>query len=110
MAEKKVNSEKKIVATAGVFSVLRRPIITEKSAKLAESNAVAFEVAPKATKDDVARAVQAVYNVKPTKINMVVVKGKEKSFRGRATGTRRTVKKAYVSLPTDAKLDLSAKI
>ena len=110
MAEKKVSAEKKIVATAGIYDILRRPIISEKAAKLSESNGVAFEVAPSATKDDVARAVEAIYGVKPTKVNVVVIKGKVKTFRGRSTGTQRTVKKAYVSLPADAKLDLSANI
>jgi len=107
MAEKKVKAEKKIVATAGAFDVLRRPIISEKAAQLSEKNGVAFEVAVKATKEDVARAVEAIYNVKPVKVNIVVVKGKEKSFRGRSSGTQRTVKKAYVTLPADAKLDLA---
>ncbi len=110
MAEKKVNSEKKVVRTAGIYDILRRPIISEKAAKLSESNGVAFEVAADATKEDVARAVQAIYNVKPTKVNIVVVKGKEKSFRGRGVGMKRSVKKAYVSLPADAKLDLSANV
>ncbi len=108
MAEKNVNTEKKIVATAGIYDILRRPIISEKAAQLSENNGIAFEVAANATKEDVARAVQAIYNVKPTKVNIVVVKGKVKSFRGRSQGTQRTVKKAYVSLPADAKLDLSA--
>ena len=67
MAEKKVTSEKKIVATAGIYDILRRPIISEKAAKLSESNGVAFEVAIDATKEDVARAVEAIYGVKPTK-------------------------------------------
>ncbi|MGN0917364.1 MAG: 50S ribosomal protein L23 [Candidatus Enterousia sp.] len=110
MAEKKVNAEKKIVATAGIYDILRRPIISEKAAKLSENNGIVFEVAVSATKEDVARAVQAIYNVKPTKVNIVVTKGKVKTFRGRSTGTQRTVKKAYVSLPADAKLDLSANI
>lgn len=110
MAEKKVNTEKKIVRSAGIYDILRRPIISEKSAKLSESNGVAFEVAANATKEDVARAIQAIYNVKPVKVNIVVVKGKEKSFRGRGMGAQRTVKKAYVSLPADAKLDLSANV
>ena len=82
MAEKKVKAEKKIVATAGAFDVLRRPIITEKAAKLSEKNGVAFEVAANATKEDVARAVKAIYNVEPTKVNIVVAKGKVKYFRG----------------------------
>lgn len=106
MAENK--AEKKIVATASIYDILRRPIISEKTAKLSESNGIAFEIAANATKEDVARAVQAIYNVKPTKVNIVVAKGKVKSFRGRASGTQRTVKKAYVSLPADAKLDLAA--
>ena len=110
MAEKKVSAEKKVVATAGTYDILRRPIISEKAAKLSESNGIAFEVAANATKEDVARAVEAIFNVKPTKVNIVVVKGKVKTFRGRGTGTQRTVKKAYVSLPADAKLDLSANI
>ena len=110
MAEKKVNSEKKIVATAGMYDILRRPIISEKAAKLSDNNGVAFEVAADATKEDVARAVEAIFNVKPMKVNIVVAKGKVKTFRGRGYGTQRTVKKAYVSLPKDAKIDLSANI
>ncbi len=109
MAENKV-ADKKIVATAGTYDILRRPIISEKAARLSESNGIVFEVAADATKEDVARAVQAIYNVKPSKVNIVVTKGKVKSFRGRASGTQRTVKKAYVSLPADAKVDLSANV
>ena len=107
MAEKKVNTEKKLVATAGVYDILVRPVVSEKSAKLSESNGVVFEVAPSATKADVARAMQVIYGVKPTKVNIVITKGKVKTFRGRSTGTQRKVKKAYVSLPADAKLDLA---
>ncbi|MBP9999404.1 MAG: 50S ribosomal protein L23 [Proteobacteria bacterium] len=107
MAEKKVSSENKIVATAGIYDVLVRPIISEKSAKMSESNGVVFEIAMSATKADVVRAMQAIYGIKPTKVNIVVVKGKVKTFRGRSRGTQRDVKKAYVSLPADATLDLS---
>ena len=105
MAEKKV--EKKLVVRAGTYDVLRRPIISEKAAKLSESNGVVFEVAMSATKEDVAKAVEVLFGIKPTKINIVITKGKVKTFRGRSTGTQRKVKKAYVSLPKDAKLDLA---
>ena len=71
---------------------------------------VAFEIDARATKQDVVRAIQAIYNVKPSKVNIVVIKGKVKQFRGRGTGTQRTIKKAYVALPADAKLDLSTNI
>ncbi len=107
MVEKK---EKKVVATAGMYDILRRPIISEKAAKLSEANGIAFEVAPNATKTDIARAVLAIYGVKPTKVNIVVAHGKVKTFRGKNTGTQRTIKKAYVSLPRDAKLDLAIEV
>lgn len=100
--------DKKIVATAGIYDILRRPVISEKAAKLSENGNLVFEVAMSATKTDVCRAIQAIYNVKPTKVNIVVVKGKVKAFRGRGTGTQKTVKKAYVSLPADAKIDVIA--
>ena len=105
MAEKKV--QKKLVARAETYDVLRRPIVSEKAAKLSESNGVVFEVAMSATKEDVPKAVEILFGIKPTKINMVITKGKVKTFRGRSTGTQRKVKKAYVSLPADAKLDLA---
>ena len=105
MAEKKV--QKKLVARAETYDVLRRPIVSEKAAKLSESNGVVFEVAMSATKEDVAKAVEILFGIKPTKINIVITKGKVKTFRGRSTGTQRKVKKAYVSLPEDAKLDLA---
>ena len=110
MAEKKVQMDKKIAVTADVYDVLRRPIVSEKAVKLSEAGSVAFEIAPCATKQDVARAIQAIYNVKPTKINIVVVKGKVKQFRGRSSGTQKTVKKAYVSLPADTKLDFATNL
>jgi large subunit ribosomal protein L23 len=97
---------KKIVATAGTFDVLRKPIISEKSAKLAEANGLAFEIDPRATKTDVARAVQAIYNVKPAKVNIVVQKGKQKTFKGRI-GTQKAIKKAYVTLKAGEKIELA---
>ena len=70
MAEKKV--QKKLVARAETYDVLRRPIVSEKAAKLSESNAVVFEVAMSATKEDVAKAVEILFGIKPTKINIVI--------------------------------------
>ena len=62
MAEKK--TEKKLVASAHTYDVLRRPIISEKAAKLSESNGVVFEVAMSATKEDIAKAVEVLFGKK----------------------------------------------
>lgn len=109
MAEKKakeVKPDSKIAATAGMFDVLRRPIISEKSAKLAEANGLAFEIDPRATKKEVAKAIKAIYNVSPAKVNIVVLKGKVKNFRGRSGGAQKSVKKAYITLKAGEKIEI----
>jgi len=121
MAEKKViekktespsakatGDKKKVVATAGTYDVLRRPIISEKSAKLAETGAMAFEVDPRAGKKEVAKAIKAIYNVAPEKVNIINQKGKIKSkrFKGIA-GKTKTVKKAYVTLKAGDKIEVA---
>ena len=57
-------------------SVLVRPVITEKSMLEAESGKFTFVVAKAATKDDVKKAVQAVFNVTPVSVATSIVKGK----------------------------------
>ena len=106
LAEKK--AEKKAVVAAWVYDVLQRPIISEKAAKLAETNGLVFEIAPSATKKDVANAILAIYNVEPEKVNMVNVKGKVKSFRGKSKGMQRMIKKAYITLPKGHAVDILA--
>lgn len=101
-------NEKKITLTAKTYDILRRPIISEKAAKLAEANGLVFETAPDSTKTDIADAVQAIYNVRPAKINIVVAKGKMKTFRNKSKGMQRTIKKAYITLPKGAEIDILA--
>ena len=110
MAEKKakVSKEKKVVVSAKTFDVLQRPIISEKAAKLAESNGLVFEVLPTATKKEITNAILAIYGVAPAKINIVNTKGKVKSFRGKNKGVQRMIKKAYVTLPKGTEIDILA--
>lgn len=110
MAEKKekiVKAEKKIAVRAEMYDVLRRPIISEKSAKLAEAGAMAFEVDARAGKKDVANAIKAIYNITPKKVNILNQKGKVKSFRGRNSGTQKMVKKAYITLNEGDKIEIA---
>lgn len=58
--------------------VLKRPIITEKSMKLAQSGLYAFEVDKNATKPLIAKMVAEKFNVKVLRVKVVNVKGKLK--------------------------------
>lgn len=92
-----------------ILSVLRAPRVSEKTARIQEqSNQYVFEVATTATKADVKAAVESLFSVKVEAVNVVNVKGKQKSFRNRA-GRRGDWRKAYVRLAEGQSIDVMAK-
>lgn len=88
------------------YSVLRRPLITEKSTTMSQFRQYGFVVDMKATKPQVKDAVEQIFNVKVTDVNTVVAKGKTKRFRG-YTGQRSAMKKAYVTLAEGQTIDVA---
>ncbi len=88
------------------YDVIRKPVITEKATMASEANAVVFEVAIDANKPQIKEAVEALFNVKVKAVNTVTTKGKQKRFRG-TLGTRKDVKKAYVTLVEGNSIDVS---
>jgi len=91
-----------------LYSVLRAPRVSEKTARLAESNQYVFEVATTATKADVKAAVEQLFSVKVEAVNVVNAKGKTKLFRNRS-GRRSDQRKAYVRLAEGQSIDVMAK-
>lgn len=96
---KETATGKKVAATKfdGAHRVLIRPLITEKAANFGVLNKYAFVVTGNSNKVEVAKAVLAVYGVKPVNVNIVCVKGKAVT-RGRIKGRRSDLKKAIVTL------------
>jgi len=88
------------------YDVIRKPIITEKSTMASEHGAVVFEVSIDANKPQIKEAVEAVFGVKVKAVNTSITKGKVKRFRGQL-GTRKDVKKAYVTLEEGNTIDVS---
>ena len=92
-------------------SIIKRPLLTEKSQRLRETGGhaerpaegdeyaqqIAFEVAKDANKIEIRNAVQKLFNVTVTGVRTAVVRGKEKRI-GRFTGRRPNWKKAIVTL------------
>ena len=82
--------------------VIIKPIITEDSmARLAEKK-YTFEVADKATKVDIKKAVEEIFKVKVEKVNTVSMKAKNKRV-GYHFGKTSEWKKAIVTLTADSK-------
>jgi len=88
------------------YDVIRKPIITEKATMASEHNAVVFEVAMSANKPTIKAAVEGLFGVKVKAVNTTITKGKVKMFRGKK-GTRKDVKKAYVTLEEGNTIDVS---
>ena len=81
-----------------LIKVLIEPRVTEKSTVLADKQRqFVFKVAPDASKPDVKKAVESMFEVQVESVRICKVKGKRKVFRG-AYGRRSGWKKAYVSL------------
>ena len=79
------------------YSILRRPVVTEKSTLLQEDRRYVFEVAPSATKLEIKHAVETAFGVSVQKINTMHVRGKRKRFRPRLSQLR-SWKKAIVTV------------
>jgi large subunit ribosomal protein L23 len=95
-------------ATAKDLSILLAPLVSEKTSRIQENNQFVFEVATTATKADVKSAVESLFNVTVEAVNVVNVKGKNKSFKNRA-GRRGDWRKAYVCLAAGQTIDVMAK-
>ena len=84
--------------------IIIKPIITEKSNEGIEEGKYTFKVDRKATKVDIAKAVEKLFNVKVVKVNTVSVKGKAKRV-GVHQGRPAAWKKAIVMIDTDPSED-----
>lgn len=82
--------------------IIIRPIISEASMDAVNDNKYTFEVAKDANKIEIAKAVEAIFDVDVDKVNTMNMKGKVKR-RGLDVGRRKNWKKAIVKLTDDSK-------
>ena len=87
--------------------IIIRPVITERSFDMQEYNRFTLEVAKTASKIEIAKAVEEIFDVKVLKVNTVNVKSKKKRMRN-IEGKTRTWKKAIVTLAEGDTIELFA--
>lgn len=85
--------------------ILIRPIISEKNTLLNERGQYVFEVDTRANKIMVRQAVEELFKVDVTAVNIMNVKGKRRRTR-QGYGTTRTWKKAIVTLRPGQRIEL----
>ena len=89
-----------------IYDVIVSPAITEKSTIASEYNQVVFNVARTASKPQIKKAVETLFDVKVKAVNTLVRKGKVKRFRG-MIGQQSNVKKAVVTLAEGHSIDVT---
>ena len=79
---------------------IKAPVVTEKSNDELQEGKYTFKVNKKATKVEIAKAVEKLFEVKVLKVNTISVKGKAKRV-GYHTGKTSDWKKAIVTIDTN---------
>ena len=85
--------------------IIKAPIITEKSASLAETNTYVFSVDVRANKTQIKQAIENIFNVKVENVNTINVKPNKKRV-GRYAGKTNKLKKAIVKLKEGSSIEL----
>jgi large subunit ribosomal protein L23 len=92
-----------------LMSVLIAPHVTEKtSLAMQNHNQYTFRVRRDATKTDIRKAIELMFDVKVAGVQVVNEPGKTRRF-GRTTGRTQDWKKAYVSLAAGQTIDYEAR-
>lgn len=88
-----------------IFNTLLKPVYSEKSTFMNGMSKYVFLVDSFANKVDVKNAVESVFDVQVTSVNIMRKKGKSKRFKG-TLGKRPDRKKAIVSLKEGYSIEL----
>ena len=86
-------------------ALIKKPLVTEKSTFLSESNRYAFQVDLRATKPQIRRAIESIYNVRVLSVATQNCPGKLRRFRYGLVRTP-TTKRAIVKVHDEDRIEL----
>ncbi len=85
--------------------LLKNPHVSEKATNLAKEKKYVFKVAPKANKVQIKKAIEELYGVEVSAVNIINTKPKARQL-GRISGVVPGYKKAIVQLAEGQRLDI----
>ena len=96
------------------MSCIIKPIISETMNLVSEKyNRYGFMVTREATKPEIKREIESIYNVKVVRVNTLIQRGKTTARNTKAgviMGQKNNFKKAYVFVDKDQKIDFYSNI
>lgn len=91
--------------TERLMKILLAPVVSEKSTRIADANRqYVFKVLPGASKPEIRKAVELMFDVKVSGVQVANMRGKIKRH-GQTEGKRADWKKAYVTLAEGHDID-----
>ena len=89
------------------YQIIQTILVTEKGTELSEAlNKYTLRVAKSANKIDIRQAVETLFNVKVSSVNVMNRLGKSKRLRSAKAGKRSDWKKAVVTLKEGNKINI----
>ena len=104
-----MNKKNNNISEERLFSIIKKPMLTEKSTNLNQYNQYSFVVSTNSNCYEIKSAIEKIFKVKVTKINTSIVTGKPKTFKG-IDGYKKIYKKAIVTLAEGNTIDSSLAI
>lgn len=89
-----------------IMKILLAPLLSEKSTEANSNNQYVFKVAKDATKPEIKRAVEKLFNTNVVAVQVVNIKPKKLKL-GRIEGKSKAWKKAYVRVAQGQEIDFS---
>ena len=71
----------KPISSEKAFSIIKKPITTEKSTNLQQFNQYSFVVSKTSNTNEIKQAIEKLFKVKVIKINTSITRGKAKSLK-----------------------------
>ena len=106
MSNRTTKYKMKPVSLERAYTIIKSPVVTEKSTMGSEQGKVTFKVATDASKAEIKSAIEQIFTVKVTAVNTSILKGKVKRYKN-TIGKRSDVKKAVVTLAEGQTLDVA---
>ena len=106
---KKIKKNGFDVTLSKAKTIIKSPIVTEKTTLIAGLNQFVFIVDKKSNAKEIKIAIEKLFKVKVLKVNTINIKGKAKLFKN-VIGKRADKKKAIITISQDKVLDVSSGI
>jgi large subunit ribosomal protein L23 len=88
------------------YSIIERPVVSEKTVDLQSQGKYTFRVAKDANKIEIRQAIERIYNVPVKSVNTLHVRGKLRRVGRGRPGRQSSFKKAIVTLQPGARIEL----